>query len=536
MVVIAGLQENRRLSRVHRRVVEIEFCHKIWGLEFGSARSNTENPNTSGSIRDIRTLVVGLQYIDTSLKRPADSAGSRPKITFEIDVLDRNDLDVPNGLPLSHPWFKPSRWRREYALPSVFVIILAFSFRTSFSQDAERDKLDFFENKIRPALVKYCYECHSAESGEANGELLLDSRPTMLRGGTRGNVLNGESPDHTLFMKAVLYQDADLQMPPSGQLPAEVIEDFRAWIAQGAVDPRVEETRLTAGQPHATPGDRAASHWAYRAPELRPIPAIDSQGWVRDPIDAIVFEKQHARGIAPNPEADKRTLVRRLYYDLLGLPPTQEQIQTALMDESEAWYERLVDDLLQSPHFGERMARYWMDLTRFADTKGYVFMEDRAYPHAYRYRDWLIRSFNQDLPYNDFIKYQLAADRLDPENAQGHLDAMGMLTLGRRFLNNQNDIADDRIDVVTRGLLAMTVGCARCHDHKYDPVKMADYYSLHGVFVNSEEPGGDPSRCVWSIVPSNGLRISFCEANRETVAIRSNGNLFDFFPRKTLAL
>ncbi len=163
------------------------------------------------------------------------------------------------------------------------------------------------------------------------------------------------------------------------------------------------------------------------------------------------------------------------------------------MDESEAWYERLVDDLLQSPHFGERMARYWMDLTRFADTKGYVFMEDRAYPHAYRYRDWLIRSFNQDLPYNDFIKYQLAADRLDPENAQGHLDAMGMLTLGRRFLNNQNDIADDRIDVVTRGLLAMTVGCARCHDHKYDPVKMADYYSLHGVFVNSEEPGGDPS-------------------------------------------
>ncbi len=315
----------------------------------------------------------------------------------------------------------------------------------------------------------------------------------MLRGGTRGNVLNGESPDHTLFMKAVLYQDADLQMPPSGQLPAEVIEDFRAWIAQGAVDPRVEETRLTAGQPHATPGDRAASHWAYRAPELRPIPAIDSQGWVRDPIDAIVFEKQHARGIAPNPEADKRTLVRRLYYDLLGLPPTQEQIQAALMDESEAWYERLVDDLLQSPHFGERMARYWMDLTRFADTKGYVFMEDRAYPHAYRYRDWLIRSFNQDLPYNDFIKYQLAADRLDPENAQGHLDAMGMLTLGRRFLNNQNDIADDRIDVVTRGLLAMTVGCARCHDHKYDPVKMADYYSLHGVFVNSEEPGGDPS-------------------------------------------
>ncbi len=250
---------------------------------------------------------------------------------------------------------------------------------------------------------------------------------------------------------------------------------------------------MNAGQPHATPGDRAASHWAYRAPELRPIPAIDSQGWVRDPIDAIVFEKQHARGIAPNPEADKRTLVRRLYYDLLGLPPTQEQIQAALMDESEAWYERLVDDLLQSPHFGERMARYWMDLTRFADTKGYVFMEDRAYPHAYRYRDWLIRSFNQDLPYNDFIKYQLAADRLDPENAQGHLDAMGMLTLGRRFLNNQNDIADDRIDVVTRGLLAMTVGCARCHDHKYDPVKMADYYSLHGVFVNSEEPGGDPS-------------------------------------------
>ncbi len=201
---------------------------------------------------------------------------------------------------------------------------------------------------------------------------------------------------------------------------------------------------------------------------------------------------EHAE-LPPNPEANRRTLIRRLSVDLTGLPPTYEEILAFEQDNRPDAYEKCVERLLDQPHFGERFARYWMDIVRYADNKGYVFQEDREYPHAYRYRDWLIKAFNSDMGYDRFLQLQLAADRLDPENKEGHLDAMGMMTLGRRFLNNPNDIADDRIDVMTRGFMAMTVGCARCHDHKFDPIKMADYYSLHGVLVNSKEPGGDPS-------------------------------------------
>lgn len=363
--------------------------------------------------------------------------------------------------------------------------------------EIDKEKLDFFESKVRPVLIQHCYECHSKESGEASGKLRLDSRNAWMSGGTRGQAIMPGKPDQSLVFRAVNYHESDMQMPPDGKIPDAQIADLKKWIEMGADDPRVEESASPAAQPD-TPEQRQAkvdSHWAYQTliPEkLPPVPTTKNNAF-HDPIDAFIFRKLDEKGLQPNKTANRRTLVRRLYYDLLGVPPTLAEINQVEKDTSTNWYESLVDRLLDSPQFGERMARRWMDVARYADNKGYVFQEEREYPHAYRYRDWLIKSFNGDMPYNDFVRYQLIGDRLDPNNEKGNLDAMGMLTLGRRFLNNKNDVIDDRIDVVTRGLLGVTAACARCHDHKFDPVSQADYYSMHGAFNGSKEPGGDPS-------------------------------------------
>jgi hypothetical protein len=355
-------------------------------------------------------------------------------------------------------------------------------------------KIDFFESKIRPILVEKCYECHSAKSSDLGGNLRLDAPGLMRRGGTMGPALAVGTADQSLLIRAVEYNDTGLQMPPDGKLTQEQIDDLKKWIGDGAIDPRPELEEAPSASMKLNPQLLSATHWAYQPLAEPSIPAPSGDlSTESDPIDRIVMAKLASHGLSLATEADRRTLVRRLYYDLLGIPPTLGQIQSVEADASPDWYTKLVDGLLQSPHFGERMARRWMDVTRYADNKGYVFVENREYPHAYRYRDWLIRSFNNDLPYDQFVRFQLIGDRLDPQNAEGHLDAMGMLTLGRRFLNNVHDIADDRIDVITRGLLGVTAACARCHDHKFDPVSMADYYSLHAALLGSEEPGGDPS-------------------------------------------
>lgn len=346
----------------------------------------------------------------------------------------------------------------------------------------------FFETKIRPILVEHCYSCHSLESGEASGELLLDSAASMKRGGGRGTPLNLNMPEESLLIRVLTHADENLKMPPEEKLPDSVVDDFRTWLKQGAPDPR-----------GGTVPDKSArellaeKHWAYQLPQ--PYQLVEAAGveHANDPIDIAILEKLREKGLEPAAKADKFTLVRRLSYDLLGLPPSPEDIAALQSDDSPDAYRRVVERLLASPQFGERWARHWMDVARYADTKGYVFQEDRNYAAAFRYRDWLIRSLNEDMPYDQFVQYQLAADALDPKNEQGHLDAMGFLTLGRRFLNNIHDIIDDRMDVVGRGLMGLTIACARCHDHKYDPVSAADYYSMYGIFLNSDEPGGDPS-------------------------------------------
>jgi hypothetical protein len=346
----------------------------------------------------------------------------------------------------------------------------------------------FFETKIRPVLVEHCYSCHSLDEGEASGELLLDSASNFKRGGGRGSPFNLEKPDESLLLKVLSHSDEDLKMPPEKKLSEEIIADFRTWLLQGAPDPR------SGGAVDKSPRELVAErHWAYQTPKSAEVSGDLPSSRALDRIDAAIEMKLQEAKINPSAQADRFTLIRRTSFDLLGVPPAEEILAEFMDDVSPDAYTRMVDRLLASPQFGEKWARHWMDVSRYADTKGYVFQEDRNYATAYRYRDWLIAAFNQDMPYDQFVRYQLAADQLDPNNEQGHLDAMGFLTLGRRFLNNQQDIIDDRIDVVGRGLMGLTIACARCHDHKYDPVSQADYYSLYGVFLNSEEPGGEPS-------------------------------------------
>ncbi len=353
--------------------------------------------------------------------------------------------------------------------------------------DATPDALEFFERRIRPVLVEHCYECHSAETDSPKGALWLDTAEGLLAGGDSGPAIEPGNPADSLLLSALRYES--YEMPPTGQLPAEVIADFEHWIAGGAVDPRKGESHASAEPPVAAPDD----HWAFRRPETIDPPQVEHGGAsgaaaVRTEIDAFIVARLQAADLSLSPDADARTLLRRLSYDLTGLPPTAAELDAFAADAREEAYQAAVDRMLASPRFGERWGRYWLDVARYADTKGYVFEEDRNYPTAYKYRDWVIAAFNADKPFDEFVIAQLAADNVgDPADKP----AMGFLTLGRRFLNNPHDIADDRIDLITRGLMGLTTACARCHDHKYDPIPTADYYSLYGVLASSKEVASD---------------------------------------------
>jgi hypothetical protein len=342
---------------------------------------------------------------------------------------------------------------------------------------------EFFETKIRPVLAESCFSCHGPKKQQAN--LRLDSREALLKGSENGPVIVSGQPDKSLLIHA-LRQQGELRMPPRSKLAEPVIADFAEWIKLGVPWPASKDP-IASKTLEASAGK---NHWSFQPVRNPPIPVVKSNAWPQTPVDAFILSKLEAKGLTPNPAADRRTLLRRLKFDLLGLPPTFEEVAAFEADKSADAYSKLVDRYLASPQYGERWARHWLDVARYADTKGYVFEEERKYAFSYTYRDWVIRAFNEDLPYDQFILQQIAADLLV---AQGAAEpraqaAMGFLTLGRRFLNNTADIIDDRIDVVSRGLQGLTVGCARCHDHKYDPIPTKDYYSLYGVFASSREP------------------------------------------------
>ena len=348
---------------------------------------------------------------------------------------------------------------------------------------ASGDGIEFFENKIRPIFVEHCYQCHSQDAEKLKGDLRLDSRAGLLQGGDNGPAIVPGDPERSLLIKAVRYTDADLKMPPKNRkLSAQQIADLESWVKMGAPDPREGKARSPVRQ-LAT-----RQHWAFQPVGQPRVAAVKNPSWIKTPVDAFILAKLEANQLKPAPAADKRTLLRRATYDLTGLPPTFGEVEAFVKDKSPDAFARVVDRLLASPRYGERWGRHWLDVARYADTKGYVYgdREEKRFVHSYAYRDWVVRAFNDDLPYDQFLKLQIAADQMVGAD-RDTLAAMGFLTLGRRFLGVVHDIIDDRIDVLMRGTQGLTVGCARCHDHKFDPIPTKDYYSLYGVFAASTE-------------------------------------------------
>ena len=361
-----------------------------------------------------------------------------------------------------------------------FVIILTFVSVNALNGD---DELTFFKQRIEPVLEQHCYSCHSAAADSIKGGLRLDTKSTIRRGGESGPAVVPGNVDESLLITALRYEG--LEMPPKEQLPNEVIDDFIKWIEAGAVD-----SRLVA-KSEAQRREKAKSHWAFQPIERPVVPTIKNQ-WIRNEIDQFVLSKLQDEDVEPSPEADPRTLIRRLFLDLIGLPPTPQQVQAFLDDPGEENYQKTVSDLLDSPHYGERWGRYWLDMARYADSNGYE--ADLPRPHAWRWRDWVINSLNQGMPFDQFTIEQLAGDLL-PNSGLEQRVATGF---NRNTLVNTEGGVDreedrvkrtvDRTNTVGKVWLGLTLGCTQCHSHKYDPITQHEYYSMYAFFNSMAEP------------------------------------------------
>ncbi len=346
-------------------------------------------------------------------------------------------------------------------------------------------QIEFFEKNIQPILTEACYKCHSHGAEKIRGALVLDTREGLLKGGENGPAIIPGDPDNSLLIQAVRYTDSDLKMPPKNQKLSDAqIALLEEWVRMGAPDPREGKAYATVDM------DAARKHCALPPVREPALPKVKSKSWVKSPVDAFILAKLEENKMKPSAAADKQTLIRRVTYDLIGLPPTPEEVDAFLKDKSSDAFAKVVDRLMDSPHYGERWARHWLDVARYADTKGDQGNRgaETRFIYSFTYRDYVINSFNQDKPFDEFIIEQIAADLLPMGDDKSALAALGFLTVGNRFRNAVNEVIDDRIDVVTRGLMGLTVSCARCHDHKFDPVPTADYYSLHGIFASTLEP------------------------------------------------
>ncbi|MEQ8634347.1 PSD1 and planctomycete cytochrome C domain-containing protein [Gimesia maris] len=357
----------------------------------------------------------------------------------------------------------------------------------------------FFENRIRPVLVEKCYSCHSAKSEELGGKLRMDTRDGMREGGESGPAFVEGRPDESLLIQALRYDG--LEMPPNEPLPEAVITDFVKWVEMGVPDPR-SDVPLTAKKPNTVSASADPALWSFQPITNPELPAVQNQHWGVDPLDQFVLARIEAAGLKPTYDAAPRQLVRRLYYDLTGLPPTLEQVETFLDDyqrRQQAAVKTLVDELLASPHFGERWGRHWLDVARYGESNGNDGLSrNPTFPHAWRYRDYVIQAFNNDLPYDRFLTEQISGDLLPAETPAERdrlLIATGFLALGSKPAKAMNvnfdmDVVNDQIDVVSTGVMALSVACARCHDHKHDPIPTSDYYAMAGIFLSTETMWG----------------------------------------------
>lgn len=376
--------------------------------------------------------------------------------------------------------FFPASNPRTASPIGILVIVASSLGAPARASDGE----EFFETRIRPLLASHCTECHGGKKQEMS--LRLDSAMGFAKGSENGPIFDPAHPSSSKILAAVEYA-GDVQMPPDGKLADEEVAAIRQWLAMGAPWPKEASAAFEVSME-----ERAEDHWAFRPVQRPMVCDVSDPASCAGPVDRFLLARLEERGLAFARPADRATLIRRATFDLVGLPPTYQEVCDFTRDERPDGYERWLDRWLASPHYGEKWGRHWLDVARYADTKGYVFTAERRYPFAFTYRDWVIRAFNEDLPYDRFVLDQIAADKIETGQDKQALAAMGFLTVGRRFLNNNADIIDDRIDVVFRGLQGLSVACARCHDHKYDPIPTKDYYSLYGVFASSVEPGELP--------------------------------------------
>lgn len=361
--------------------------------------------------------------------------------------------------------------------------------------------IEFFETRIRPILVENCLECHGEDLDGLKGGLDLSSAAGVRRGGESGQVVVAGDAESSPLYRAVTYADKEFAMPPRGRLSEGEIESIRKWIEMGAPDPRTSiegpAEDETARDSWLDPKGRGRDHWAYRPMADVAPPTNKADDWSRTDVDRFILADLREAGISPVPEADPRTLARRAHFDLLGLPPTPDEMAVFLADhdrDADGAWTRLLDRLLESPHYGERWGRHWLDVARYADSNG--LDENTAFGNAWRYRDWVVRAFNQDVPYDQFVTRQIAGDLLpesgDRQEAIDNLLATGFLSLGPKVLAEPDkekmlvDLVDEQLDVLTKTFLAQTVGCARCHDHKFDPVPHDDYYAMAGILISTK--------------------------------------------------
>ena len=385
-------------------------------------------------------------------------------------------------------------------IPAALVVL---ALQGAAAKDLSKAKIEFFESKVRPILAQECYRCHSVKQKKVKGGLELDTKEGLMKGGDTGPAVVPGRPGQSLLIRSVEYYDDDLQMPPNHKkLDDQEVWAFKQWVLMGA--PYPSPTAPINGVAGAGVGSgggalernwgyakRVVDHWAFKPVHKPVMPAVTQRDWVRDEIDGYILARLEQADLKPQAPADKRTLIRRASFDLVGLPPTPEEVEAFVADDSPKAFEKVVDRLLDSNHFGERWGRHWMDVARYADTKGDARRNSvYIYPYSWVYRDWIIRSLNADKPYDQFIKEQIAGDYMlqRGEATQDAIAALGFLTLGNRFGGATEEIINDRIDTVTKAFQGLTVSCARCHDHKFDPVPQEDYYSLRGVFASCEEP------------------------------------------------
>lgn len=380
----------------------------------------------------------------------------------------------------------------------MVVVALLVTLSVFSAGQVDRERTKFFEKKVRPLLVARCYECHSPDAKKVGGRLLLSSREGWEQGGERGLAIVAGEPERSLVIRAVRYEDKDLRMPPSGKLNAAEIATLVAWVKMGAPDPRSENA--VARERRSIAVDRGRDFWAFEPPRRPAVPAVDDTSWPRTEIDRFLLARLESNGLKPVADADRRTVFRRAYFDLIGMPPRPDEVKAFVRDPAPDAFSKVVDRLLGSPHFGERWGRHWLDVARFAESSGGG--RSLVFKNAWRYRDYVIDSFNNDKPFDRFVTEQIAGDLLPSANTEQRDEqviATAYLVLGSINYELQDkellrlEVVDEQIDTLGRTFLGLGLGCARCHDHKFDPIPTTDYYALAGILRSTRAVMHDDS-------------------------------------------